>query len=454
MQVHRLVAGSLLALTSLAAAQDSQPSAPAPAEQPAATSEAKGILPLENYSGDFWSRSRLTGDWGGPRTHLAEKGMQFQLDFNQTFQSILDGGKDTTTKYEGSLDYIANFDLSRMGVIPGGLIKFRAETRYGDSVNTRAGAIIPVNLDGFLPISSEPDEAIPFTITDLAYFQYFSEHFAAFVGKIDTLDADLNDLASGRGNSQFLNANFVFNPVVTGLVPYSSLGGGVVWMPTHQIMVTTSIIETTEASTNSGFADLNNGLTWSTEADFQYTLGHLPGGANVGFAYAFSNDFLSLNERFVFSPGEGIVAPTKGEAWAAYVSGWQYVWTPEKSDKPIDLLNGEQDRKGIGLFGRLGFADPDVSPVDWSVSGGVGGRGVIPCRDNDTFGLGYYYTKIKEDRLTGILNIDDHAQGFEAYYNLAITPAAHITLDVQAIAPASKNLDTAIILGARLFLNF
>jgi hypothetical protein len=34
---------------------------------------------------------------------------------------------------------------------------------------------------------------------------------------------------------------------------------------------------------------------------------------------------------------------------------------------------------------------------------GVGGRGMIPTRDNDTFGVGYCYNKIQKERISTFL---------------------------------------------------
>ena len=66
------------------------------------------------------------------------------------------------------------------------------------------------------------------------------------VGKLDTLDADPNEFASGRGKSQFMNANFLFNSVAALRLPYSTLGAGVLWLPTKNITVNASIVNTTE----------------------------------------------------------------------------------------------------------------------------------------------------------------------------------------------------------------
>jgi porin len=175
---------------------------------------------------------------------------------------------------------------------------------------------------------------------------------------------------------------------------------------------------------------------------------------NVGGLYSFDQDFAKINSRLIFQPGEGLVIPTKKTTWAVYWSAWQYLFTCETERKAIDLMNGQPDEQGFGLFARFGFADKDTNPVEWSASGGLGGRGMIPTRDNDTFGIGYYYIKIRAAQLISPLPIEDRAQGFECFYNLAVTPAFHLTLDVQVVDSASSVVDTATIVGLRASLNF
>jgi len=85
------------------------------------------------------------------------------------------------------------------------------------------------------------------------------------------------------------------------------------------------------------------------------------------------------------------------------------------------------------LFARAGFADQETIPIEWSVSGGVGGKGIIPGRERDTFGVGYFPLKLQPELLINKLGSDDHSQGFEAFYNVSITPAANLTLDVQVL---------------------
>lgn len=444
-----LVAGSV------SRADDADPPSDTAAEGADSPKQPEGILPIPEYTGDFWTRSRLTGDWGGARTELADMGIQFDTSFTQSMQTITEGGRDTGTRYGGTLDYLLTFDLMRMGVMPGGMVKIRGESRYGESVNGTAGPPLPVNTDAFFPFGDSLDDNIPIAVTNLTYYQFFSEHFGVFVGKIDVLDGDPNEFASGRGVSQFMNANLVFPTSPLIAVPaYSTLGAGAVLLPVKGVTLSTLFLNASDSSTTTGFEDFGEGTAWMTEADFQYRLGDLPGGQNIGFVYGFDNTFLDINSRFTFRPGQGIVPPTTDETWAVFWSAWQYLYVENPSDDLIDVTNGKQDRQGVGLFARVGIADDDTNPLDVSVSGGVGAKGLIPGRDEDTMGVGYFYIKIQPERLVDRLNADDEVQGFEAYYNIAITPAANLTLDLQVVDSADKELDTAVILGWRLNLLF
>lgn len=61
---------------------------------------------------------------------------------------------------------------------------------------------------------------------------------------------------------------------------------------------------------------------------------------------------------------------------------------------------------------------------------------------------------VQPDRLIDRVGVGDHAQGFEAYYNLSVTTATKLSLDVQVIDFPLPNADSAVILGLRLGLKF
>jgi porin len=453
---HRSVATSRISglLGALAGAVAVAASAKAQDQPVAAHAEPAGIVPLLDYSGDFWTRPRITGDWGGARTDLAEKGLTFDLNWTQYIQGVAAGGLSRDVEYGGKLDYLGKIDLMRMGLVPGGLVTFRAETRYGSSVNGDSGTLNAVNLDLFFPLKGV-DDSIPFTITTLSYTQFLSEEFGVFAGKFDTLDGDLNEFASGRGVAQFMNSNFVFNPVASLTVPYSTLGFGVVWVPIPAVTVSSSVFNTTDSSTTTGFGQVGDGWSWSTAAMGQYRLGDLPGGQSLTFVYAGDGDYVQIGAaRFVPPPSGGLVIPTDDNSWCAMWNLWQYVFVEDPGEGLIDLLDGRPDRQGLGVFARLGFADQDTSPLDWGLSGGIGGRGPFAGRDEDSYGVGLFYNGIEDTRLFSALGIESAASGLEAFYNFAVAPSLHVTLDAQLVQPIVDSLDPALILGLRLRAQF
>ncbi len=417
-------------------------------------SAPEGILPIPSYPGAVFERTHLLGDFNGGRTSLAQRGVQFDMDLTQHLQGVVSGGRDVATRYGGSLDYLLQLDLQRMGVLPGALVTARGESRYGDSVNTRAGSLLPVNTDMYFPMTTDPDDGIALTITELTYTQYLSPTVAVFAGKLNTLGGDANEFASGRGKTQFGNAHFVFNPVTALTVPYSTLGGGALWAVCPQFTIVGSVFNTADSSTTSGFDDFGDGWTFNAEAQLKYELGRQPGGQNLGFIYGGDGDFVNIRTKFTFDEDTGLAVNSEDDTWALYWSGWQYLWSNPNDDTPINPANGKPDRRGIGLFARAGIGDNDTLPIDWHLSGGLGGRGPVDARADDHYGVGYYYSSIERGRFAADAGLEDHTQGFEAFYNASLTPATDLTLSAQVVDGVNSRLDTATILGVRLQLRF
>src|SRR5262249_52927501 len=159
-------------------------------------------------------------------------------------------------------------------------------------------------------------------------------------------------------------------------------------------------------------------------------------------------DFKQLNTRLISQPGEGLTIPSANSTWAIYWSAWQYLFTCDTERRSIDLFNGKPDKQGFGLFARAGIDDKDTNPIQYAVSGGIGGRGFFPFRDNHSFGIAYYYNRLERTRFANALALRDSAQGFECFYNIALTTACHLTLDLQVVKSISSSVDTATILGA------
>jgi porin len=151
-----------------------------------------------------------------------------------------------------------------------------------------------------------------------------------------------------------------------------------------------------------------------------------------------------------FIPGSGVSPSRSNETWAIYYNFDQYLWNPTISS---DKGGPEVDpTRGVGLFGRLGFADESTSAIAQFYSFGIGGRGLGSGRPHDRWGVGWYYMKTSRD-LPGFLHLGDE-QGGEAFYNFAVTPAFMITADLQVTDSAKEGIGTAVIGGLRATMRF
>ena len=87
-----------------------------------------------------------------------------------------------------------------------------------------------------------------------------------------------------------------------------------------------------------------------------------------------------------------------------------------------------------------GVADEDTNPLNWSLAGGVGGRGLIPGREEDVFGIGYFYNDLQQgDVVDRTLDLRSAEQGFEIFYEAQVTGWLHVTPDLQVnVSPAIR----------------
>ena len=401
---------------------------------------AEEAPPASTYSGDFWSRSTLTGDWGGVRNDLAQKGVTFDLSLTQIYQGIVDGGKERVWHYGGRGDLNIHVDTQKLGLWPGGFLTVEVEGNYGNSVNGETGALMPVNNSQMFPMPTGENLNVPaFNFT-----QFLSPYFGVMFGKFATLTlaaGDMNEFAHGKGDIQFMNMAFNLNPVVATTVPYSALGAGAIVLPTkdpHEAIVSFMVMQTNGLASTSGFSDLNQNLmTFVGEGRVRTNFFGLTGHQLFGAAYS-NKEYASIdqNARVIIESGE--IEKKKG-SWNIHYNFDQYLYEPKKGSG-----------QGIGIFGRFGASDGNPNFMHYFYSIGVGGKGVIPGRPLDQFGIGYYYLDINNPKFTGprmTRSFLRDEQGFEAYYNIALLPWMRLTPNIQIVRPSQKDVVTSITTG-------
>ena len=401
---------------------------------------AKTVPPPKDYSGDFWTRPALTGDWGGARNDLAKKGLTIDLSLTQTLQGNLGGGQKFTWPYQGSTDLFINIDTGKMGLWPGGFIKIHAENRFGNA-NRYTAALMPGNTDSLFPVPGE-DTA---TLSEVVYTQFLSPKFAVTMGKMQPRDTNV---FSHSETEQFMGMPFVFNPALATTLPMDFLGAGIVVFPTDWLTVTALVVDSEGEANTSGFdTAFDGGTSVFNTWEFKVEPCGLPGHQRLGWTWSDrSQVLLGQNPRLILRNilmGLPPMLQRRSRDWSFLYDFDQYLYTVE--DDP--------DR-GIGVFGRFGLTDGKTNPIQHFYSIGVGGKGLIPGRANDTFGVGYYYVNLSSDLPRIIRNRTEDEQGVELYYNIAVTPWLHITPDLQIIDPVRSGLGTTTVFGVRMQMDF
>ncbi len=412
--------------------------------------QTEGMLPVPDYSGSLTERSHLTGTWGDVRQNMAERGVTMQIDWSEFYQNIVDGGVKETDEFTANLDYRLNLDLMKMGVLPGALITVRAQSRFGDSVNGMTGLLLPVNTYSAFPPSSEPGDDVDIALTELNWTQYLSDHIGFLLGRITTMKTS-NEFMGGEGKTQFMNFQFSFSGVTAQVAPYSTLAAGIFLAPNENWTITTVLMNLTDSSTSSGLNDFSDGTTWSTTIDYLASLNSLPGGGSFAAYYVFNADLAKIGGINIDPNTQTQTREDEDKGWALTWNGWQYFWT-EGDAKAVDPLNGKQDLQGLGGFLSIGIGDKDTNPVAWSIAGGLSGRGSLPGRDADTWGLGYFFNDLTD--MPSDIPMEDLAHGLEVYYDIQLMGCTTLTFDVQWVKSAFAHAENSTILGARLNMAF
>jgi porin len=432
------------------------------------------------WGGDFSTRPRLTGDWGGVRDQLGAKGVVIDLDLTVTPMAVLSGGKSTGGNTWGNLDYTLNLDTQKLGLWPGGFLNVAVDTSFGTALNN-SGTIAPVNTAFLIPAPNERTTAL----MGATYMQFLSEKFGLFLGKIDTLASGQLEFY-GDYQTQFVNAAFSF-PLTAAFVPISAFGGGVIALPTKNINLSLVALSSDGTPTNNDLGDaFSKGTMVVGAGAVTVDPFGLVGHQNLSVMWS-SQDRLSLEQdprnlallllqaRYpkLGDPG-AVLAPIlekyfpnlgspsspshEASSWAAGYGFDQYLWQP-----------AGDPQHGIGVFFSANASDGNPNPIKYSFLAGLGGKGVGLSRPNDDFGVAVERTQFSSafvPLLRERLDLGlEHEDAFEAYYNFAVTGWLSATADLQIVnsglnktlnssGTGLMNIDTDVIVGLRLRARF
>jgi porin len=414
---------------------------PMSAEAAPATTAKPGPTPEP----DFWNRETLTGDWGGTRSQLEERGVDLEFKVLQFVQSVASGGINTGSVGNGKFQTAFKFDLGKLAGWKFWSAEVETETRFGGPLLGGTGAINPVNTTAIIPAAA----GTVFTISAVNVTRIFpinlqkGDLFAVSLGRFNLVDLSVEHFFGGGGTERFFNIAQIGPltvlrqvPLITNLVSFAYVRRG-------EPFITFALIDPNDHSLDPGLSNLfADGVTFSPGINFRTkyfrkTALHSVGAAVTTKKYT---PFDAIRQVLIPGPPINPVQPQRG-SWSVNYTFRQYMVERPKGN-------------GWGFFGQISIADKGTSPITKFVNVGLGGNGLFKNRQLDEFGIAYAYTDLSEvlkdnlDLLAIRRPRPEHQ--VEIFYNFHVTPWLRFTPDLQVIRPTRPMTETAIIPGVRL----
>jgi porin len=384
---------------------------------------------------DWQARSTLTGDWGGARSSLSEKGVDFDLRRTSFYQGLASGTGGNNYEYGGKFDVFINLDSEKLGLWEGGGFRSHTEYRYGNAQANLGGAIFAVNTALFWP-GDTPDELVA---TSLYVTQKLGDKSSIAIGKFNPVDLLATDpFYGGWGIDRFMNLILAAPP--SGLIPVVFMGG-VANIKTDPVSWTIMVFDPDDRTFDYFPGDLfENGVNVSVSGAHITTLaGRKTTYAVTGlYSTAEGTDYSEL------APGIGSTSTKTG----SYNISFEFKHNLQESTT--------MPNASWGVYFKVATADGNPNYVQSSVIAGIGGRALFFGRPQDSFGLGVYrynLSDVLQDSLSPFTQFTDES-AVEVFYSYAVTPWLLISPDIQYIKPASGGFDNALVLALRAQIRF
>jgi porin len=365
----------------------------------------------------FAEQDYLLGDWGGLRTDLSKRGIDFEFFYIASNPHNLSGGIDTGGVYQGAFLMLLDLDSEKLAGYHGGHLHVGGVSLHGEDhfSDNHIGDLNKVNLIDF------PNA---WRLWELWYEQTFcNDKLSLKVGQMavdqDFLKAEFyNSLASiNLLNQTFFYPTLAFNvydvpgfPVGHHALPSSPFGAPGVrlrWDPLPQLYV--------QAAAYDGLPDQENGtrinLNSKEGALLYFEVGYklnqrkedtgLPGNFKIG-GYYHTDDFPDNESVFNAMLGLGPVRSHEG-TYGGYFLVDQYLFREVGKEDPA--------QQGLVGFFRLTGAPADRNLTQFGVDGGLVYKGLIPTRDYDSIAVAGSYLEMSDDIADGQRLINSVAPG-------------------------------------------
>lgn len=452
-----------------AAAKDSDAS-----EAPAGADEA-----VNEHKGGLWQRDLLTGDWGGLRTSLEDKGLRLGLNSIDEVFGNPAGGDHHGVIYDGRLDMVIDLDLEKAVGWSGGTFHINAYQIHGRGLSANY-------LGNNLLTATNTEASRASRLYHLWLEQaLFDDLLSVRIGQIAADDEFIiSQYAATFINSTFGWPGFLAVNAVSGgpAYPLATPGARVSLTPSKQLSFSAAVFNGDPAGPGTGNPQERNASGTSFRmgdgafsiAEAAYALNQekdaagLPGTYKLGGFYhigRFPDPREDDTGRSLADPASSGRPAIRHTHFGFYLVADQMVWR-----KP-----GMVD-EGLGLFVRIAGDPSEGNQIKFYADGGVTYRGLLAGREDDVFGIAVAYAKVSNEargfdgdtnRFAGTDRpVRDFETALEITYKAQIAPWWTIQPDVQFIPHPGANIPrpndpngtqaipNAIVLGMRSAVTF
>ena len=321
----------------------------------------------------------MLGDWGGHRSRLAEHGLNFDIYSTNFFNGVANGGLQETFQYRGRMDYLVNIDGEKAGLWKGLFIDLHGETVYGNTINQYTGTLSPVSIAQAVPIPNGYVTAL----TGVKFTQALSETVHRLRREAQPprrLQPAVHRWCSRCG--RVLEHGVRVQPGVRshGAVLDVRVRGRRPEEPGADLLVHRARRQ--RHADHERVRHVLRQRRGAAPADQHPDEVLRPAGP--------PGDDRNLEQQEV-SQHRPDGVPQRDSGWTPVSTlrrdgSWSLAYMFDQA-----LVVSPCDPKRMwGVFGNVGIADTNPSPVRWFANLGVGGS-ALRGRPLDTFGLGYYY---------------------------------------------------------------
>jgi porin len=406
---------------------------------------------------DLWTRDKLTGDWGGARTALSQRGIDISFNYIGESFGMVSGGFRGGVDYEHRFELSFDVDLEKLAGWSGATVHttfYQIGHAHGMPAQDYVGSIAdPSNI-----------EAQPSTRLFTAWFQknFLDDKVSIRLGQIAADDEFLiSPTATNLINSTFGYATILAANQLQGgpVYPLATPGVRLALKPTDEITVLSAVFAGAPAGANCTtlpqYCD-PYGLTFSTSGgalwmgELQYGINQAKDAKGMPAVYKLGGWYATTNfpdQHFGLTAGGTpislasplSVSPLQHQGnWGIYGVADAMIWRAQKGPQALNV------------FLRAGGSPSDRDLVEGYVDAGFGLKAPLPGRDDDVLTFGVAFSKISADaaaldRDTAFLSgtffpVRDKEIVFELDYSFQLAPWWTLQADGQLIVHPGGNI--------------